>query len=187
MKFRILLTAALAIAVAAGQNLLVNGDFEQVLTNGWTQTYGGSGTRIFDRDTSYHPDPDYEGYVQQYSGSGWARLAQSVTTGNDALLLSFSAWFSIGAGSSTCWPVAAVCVEYLNSSSAVLGETRFYSHNAYCNWTGSSTLHLIEVTSTSWEDYELDVHQELIDNLPGVNPDSVRGVQISLYCYTSGG
>ncbi len=186
MFARLLLIPAL-LGLAAGQNLLVNGDFEQPLTTGWTATQGGSGYGLTDRQTWYHSDPDYEARDSLYSGAGWRRLAQRVNVSSPVLGISFWAKFEIGAGSSTCWPVASVTIGYYNAANTLLGETRFYYHNEYCTWTSSSTLHLIEVTNPDWARYSLNVADELAQHLPGVNPALVQRVEVALFDTTAGG
>jgi len=175
------------LAALYGQELLTNGDFEQELTVGWTQTRGGSGSMVCDRSQAYHPDPDYEAKDSLYDGAGWNKLSQLVDVPGPLLELSFWASFAYGAGSSTCWPVASVTVEYYDLNSTLLGETRFYWHSPYCNWTPSPTLSLHEVTNPDWTEYTLDIPTELSQNLPGVNPDDIARVAVSLYTYTSGG
>lgn len=171
----------------SAQNLLINGDFEQELSIGWTQSQGGSGYKYIDRDSTYHPDPDFEARCYLVSGSGWAKLSQTVDVPSANLDLNFWANFGIGGGSSTCWPVAAVFVEYYDLIGSFLGETRIYYHNAYCNWRNTPTCHLIDVTNPDWQQYELNIMDEISNNLPGVNSAEVKKVGVSLYDYTSGG
>jgi hypothetical protein len=185
--FKRLLLIPAVLSLAAGQNLLVNGDFEQPLTTGWALTTGGSGYGATDRQTDYHPDPDYEARDSLYSGPGCRRLAQRVSVSSTWLDVSFWAKFEIGGGSSTCWPVASVVVGYYDAVDAWLGETRFYYHNEYCNWTSSGTMHLVEVTDPAWRQYSFNVSEELAANLPGVDPDDVRRVEVALFDTTAGG
>jgi hypothetical protein len=163
--------------------MLTNGDFEQDLSVGWTQ--GGSGTQVVNRDTSYQPDPDYEAMAYQ-SGGGWVMLGQTVGVPGPDLLFTFWASFALYQGGS-CWPAACVTADYLDAGGTSLGQTRFYYHNASCTWTPSATLDLIDVTNPDWTQYSLDVRTEIATNLPGVDPDAVKQVQVALYVYTSGG
>ncbi|MEO0107875.1 MAG: hypothetical protein ABIK62_01705 [candidate division WOR-3 bacterium] len=183
MRKLVLVLPTLLVALAWG-NLLTNGDFEQPLDVGWQTEY--SGVVTIDRDVGYHPDPDYEIRDSLYA-SGYGRLYQTVDVPGSRLILNFSAKFEIGGGSSTCWPVASIVVGYCDQLGAILGETRFYWHNSYCNWTPSSTLSLIEITDPDWNDYSLDIVNELAQNLPGVDPNAIKKVQVSAYTYTSGG
>ena len=171
--------------LTAAQNLLQNGDFEQDLSVGWTATQGGDGTHIIERQTTPQPDPDYEAYLKQESGEGWVRLRQVVDVAGPYLELTFWAQFGFDCPSS-CWPVASVCIEYYDDSDAILGETRFYYHDVQCDWTRTSTLNLIDIVDPTWNQYTLDIREEIIDNLPGINAEEVRNLGVALYNYTSG-
>jgi hypothetical protein len=180
-----LLLVALAV-VGFGQNLLVNGDFEQPRSIGWIRTAGGLGnTQIVSRDTGYQPDSDYEILVWQDGGSGWLTLSQMVDVPGTDLTLTFAASFEVD-GSGTCYPVACFRVRYCDAGGGELGETRYYCHNANCPWTSTSTVHLVDVPATGWNSYTLEIAQELNDNLPGVVPASVAKVEIALFDTTSG-
>ena len=187
MTMKVLFLVTTILGVTFGQNLLVNGDFEQDLSVGWVVDTSGYGYRTFSRDTAYQPDPDYEALDSLYSGSGTSKLGQIVDVPGPALHLSFSARFNIGAGSSSCWPVAYVEVGYLDSDGNRLGETRFYYHNSYCTWAPTDNLSLIEVADSLWNDYELDVADELSMHLPGVDPGDVCKIEVALVDTTSGG
>ena len=187
MTTKTLLLIPLALTLAFGQNLLTNGDFEQDLSVGWVQDTGGYGYKTFGRDTVYQPDPDYEALDSIYSGNGIGKLSQTVDVPGPALHLSFWASFALGGGSSSCWPVACMEVGYLDADGNRLGATRFYYHNSYCTWTPSGTLSLIEVTDPAWNQYELDVADELSLHLPGVNPGDVCRIEVALVDTTSGG
>jgi len=184
-RIAVLLTVLLALA--PGQNLLVNGDFEQDLSVGWTVDSGGYGFRTLDRQLDLQPDPDYEVRCSLYSGSGYVRLSQRVEVWHPYLALSFWAKFSIGGGSSTCWPVAYVGIGYFGEEDSLLGETRIYYHNSYCTWTPTSTFSLIEVTNPDWTEYSIDVAEELRTHLPGIDPGDIRAVRVSLADSTAGG
>ncbi len=187
MIARVIVCSLLALGLTPAQNLLTNGDFEQELTVGWNQEQGGSGTVTFGRDVTYHPDPDYEAQGYLYAGPGWLALRQVVPVTTLSMDLSFWAAFELGGGSSTCWPVASIMVSFLDSSGAVLGETYFYYHNQYCTWAPSDTFHLIEVTNPGWQQYEMNLADELAQNLRGVSRARVRKVGVALYAWTSGG
>jgi hypothetical protein len=187
VKLNLLALLPLVAALAIGQNLLVNGDFEQDLTVGWTTTTGGSGYGLSTRSTGYDPDPDYEAMDSLYAGAGWRLCSQTVDAPGVMLNLEFWAKFAIGGGSSTCWPVACITVGYLDAADNQLGETRFYYHNSYCTWVPSATLSLHEVTNPDWSQYDMNVADELSANLPGVNPGDVAKIRVGLYNYTAGG
>ncbi|MCX7996119.1 MAG: hypothetical protein N3A65_10210, partial [candidate division WOR-3 bacterium] len=74
---RYILTILLFISGLLAQNLLVNGDFEQPLSNGWLIDTSTTNL-IINRATNYDPDPDYEALVQKATGTGYAKLYQRV-------------------------------------------------------------------------------------------------------------
>ncbi len=176
----------LAVSLVFGQELLINGNFEQELPVGWTYTDSGYGTHRALRGTEYQPDPDYEAWVYQYDNPGWTKLSQIVDVPGIALNLSFWAKFNESGGSSTCWPAPSVRVRYYDINNAPLGETRYY-YSTYADWVSSPTLSLRRVTNPNWTRYELNIADEIAANLPGVNPDEVAKVEVALWAYTSGG
>ena len=168
--------------------LIINGDFEQPFEVGWTDTVvGTSGSFQFEwTDTLGQPTPGCAARVNKYLAS-YASLSQTVDVPNINLTFSFDGRLRIGGGSSTCWPVSAVIIRYLNSSGVELGNTKFYVHNEYATWANSDTAHLIEVnTPEVWTPFTLDIAQELNNGLPGVNQAEVRKIKIELYAYDNG-
>ena len=101
MKKLLLLMIPVLVTAVSASEMLVNGDFEQELTVGWTFTDSGTGTHTCDRATDYHPDPDYEAQTYQYDNPGWARLGQTVDVPSPLLALSFWAKFEYSGGSSS--------------------------------------------------------------------------------------
>jgi hypothetical protein len=174
------------IGMAAG-NLLTNGDFEQTLDVGWTDTVVGSvGSSQFERTDTLGQTTGYAARVVKYLAS-YAALGQTVTVPNTNLTLSFDGRFRIGGGSSTCWPVAAMFIRYLDNSGAELGNTKMILHGEFCNWTNSDSAHLIEIEIPEvWQPHTLDVAQEISNNLPGVNPANVKQIRIELFAYDNG-
>jgi len=187
-KFVIMSAALVVFAGLASAELLLNGDFEQTLDVGWRETtYQMAGTFSFDRwDTLGQPAPGYAARSYKYLAK-FAALTQTVPVSNAHLTLGFDARFRIGGGSSTCWPVAAFIIRYRDISGIELGNTKYYMHDAYATWANSDTAHLIDVSSVAgWQNYALDLGQEVTANLPGVNPDLVRNVSIQIYAYDNG-
>lgn len=186
MKYRTLAVLFLVAGLAAAQSAIINGDFEQDLTVGWTYTCGGTGTHWAARDPGYHSDPDYEAQTYQYDNPGWARLGQTVDVRGIALELSFWAKFVETGGTSSCWPAACFSVVYYDFGMTQLGETR-YVHSTYANWVPSPTLSLYRVGNPDWTCYTLDIAGELAANLPGVDPAEVSKIEVALYSYTYDG
>jgi hypothetical protein len=189
---RILLVSALFLALAgpaAAGELLVNGDFEQPLDVGWTDTaLVEVGTYAFERsDTFAQPSPGFAAKAYKMLAR-YASLYQTVDVADVNLALSFDARLKIGGGSSTCWPVASVWVRYADASGLELGNTRICLSSVYSTWTKSDTVSLIEITDTTgaWHHYNLDLAQELTNHLSGVNPAEVKKVTIDLFAYDNG-
>ncbi len=176
------LILALIIGLCSASNYVVNGDFEQALTVGWTPSSSGSNVTIA-RDTTYHSDPDYEAYVRKGSGSGYAKLYQAIDIPILNLDISFSAKFYANDNHTNAWAAAAVVISYIDSSDIVLGETRIYRWSAGCPWSESPTLHLIRVYDDNWNDYSFNIEDELVF-LPGVDPGEIRKIGIALFANT---
>jgi len=169
--------------------LLVNGDFEQALDVGWTDTVvNEAGLSRFERaDTFGQPTLGSAAKVYKLLAR-YASLRQTVDVPNVDLTLAFDGRFKIGGGSSTCWPVASFWVRYADSTGLELGNTRICRSSVYSTWTKSDTVSLIEIPDTTgeWKNYTLDLSEELTANLPGINPDEVRKITIELYAYDNG-
>jgi hypothetical protein len=189
MKSKLMLVCVLAFCgIVAATELIVNGDFEQPLDVGWIDTVvGTSGSFLIERtDTLGQPSPGYSARTYKYLWC-YTSLSQTVDVPNVNLNFSLYGRLRIGGGSSTCWPVAAIILRYLNSAGVELGNSKMYIHTEYSTWANSDTAHLIEInTPETWETYGLDVAQEIASNLPGVNPSEVGKVTIELYSYDNG-
>ena len=189
---RILLVSALLLLNAgmgvAGE-FLVNGDFEQALDVGWTDTMvNDAGLSRFERaDTFGQPTPGSAAKVYKLLAR-YASLRQTIDVPGVDLTLTFDGRFKIGGGSSTCWPVASLWVRYADSTGLELGNTRICRSSTYSTWAKSDTVSLIEIADTTgaWNNYSLDLSEELTANLPGINPDQVRKITIELYAYDNG-
>jgi hypothetical protein len=174
---------------ATADEFLINGDFEQPLDVGWTDTVESSaGTFAFERaDTFGQPTPGFAAKVTKYLAR-YASLRQTVDVSNVDLAVSFDARLKISGGSSTCWPVASLWIRYADASGVELGNTRICRSSVYSTWTSSDTVHLIEITDTTgaWHNYTVHLKQELTDNLPGINPSDVAKVTVDLFAYDNG-
>ncbi len=171
----------IVVSLAVAANYVVNGDFEQALTTGWTE-YSPSSYGYFTRGTTYDPDPDYEAYGYRYAtagqGGGYDKLYQTfdlpITNLDFSANVKLNAWDN---GSSWCG--AGVCIYYRNATDAVLGVTRICRTSAGCPWTNTSTQHCIYASDTNWHQYSFNLETEL-GNLSGVDPDEVARLTISL-------
>jgi opacity protein-like surface antigen len=188
MMSRVLLAAGLLVLLSSAvpANLLVNGDFEQPLETGWKDTvYSLAGDYRYERSDTFGQGTGQAAKARKYLAK-FASLRQAVPVPGADLTLSFDARLNIGGGSSTCWPVAAVFVRYLDASGAELGATCWYNHHPSADWLDNDTMNLVEVTSFDWNRYELRIAQEIATNLPGVSPEDVGQVMFDLFAYDNG-
>jgi len=189
---RILLLFALFLMLAgpaAAGEILVNGDFEQPLDVGWTDTVENeAGFFMFERaDTFGQPNSGFAAKAYKELAR-YASLRQTVDVPSVDLTLSFDGRFQIGGGSSTCWPVASFWVRYEDASGLELGNTRICRSSVYSTWTKSDTVSLIEIADTTgaWHNYTLNLREELTTKLPGITADEVKKITIDLYAYDNG-
>ncbi len=176
---RYFMISAVMVSLVSATNLVVNGEFEQDLTSGWTESVVGGG--IIDRATQYQPDPDYEVQVYKYSSSGSVSLLQNVDIDNTDIDFTCSARMYALDNTVGDWAATAVGLVYLNDANSVLGETRIYRpSDGDCPWVDTPRLHLIYVPDESWHDYTFNIHDEL-QNLPIIDPNNVAKIQVVLY------
>jgi len=192
MSNRHLKTALLLVGVALftgrapGRELLANGDLELSPENGWRlDTWGmytDTGNCRLRWRHDFDPDRDFEVMVHKMLHQGM-KLWQKAGVSNLDLGFSVSCRLTSKTERESLFAAACVCLEYLNGSDSVLGETRIYSATGGCTWENGPGLHLIRAPdSLHWYDYHLNIASEL-GNLPGVNPDSVRTIRVSFLSY----
>ena len=182
------IVALAALAGLASANLLVNGDFEQAIDVGWdTLAENAAGGDTFTwTDTLGQPSPGYAVAVRKYLAK-YASMSQTVDIPGVNLALTFDGCLEIGGGSSTCWPVAAFVVRYLDSAGVSLGNTMLYLHDQYCTWAASDTPSLVDITTPGvWTPFILDIADELSKHLPGIDPADVKKLTVDLYAYDNG-
>ena len=171
------------VSLSSASVLLINGDFELPLTNGWQQIEGGSYS-VVDRATTYDPDPDYEACATDSFGA-YAKCWQTVDIPTTDL--EFSVYAKVYAydnnADTLCWAAAAIVISYLDATGSLLGDTRICRFTTPCPWTNSSTCHLIIASNTNWNSYSFNINSEL-SNLPGVNPSEVKKIEVALYAKT---
>ncbi|MCX7995454.1 MAG: hypothetical protein N3A65_06770 [candidate division WOR-3 bacterium] len=183
---RLFITTFLMVGLMSAGNWLINGDFEEALSTGWTSTQSGSYIFI-DRATTYETDPDYEVRVEKGAGNGYARLSQTIdiTTPSEFTFSAKAKLYAYDNNADTLtWAAAAIRIIYRNSAGTLLGETRICRFTTPCPWQNTSTIHLILANDTLWNNYSFNLQTEL-GNLPGVNPANVKKVEIALYDTTA--
>lgn len=187
-KLTMLLALFVLAGIGLGDQLLTNGDFEQPIDVGWTDTVVGStGSSLFTwSDTLGQPTPGFAACVYKTLAS-YAALGQTVAIPNANVVFEFDGRLRIGGGSSTCWPTAAFLINYQKSDGTSLGNTRIYLHDQYNTWVSSDTQSLIEITTPDvWAHYRLNVADEISGRLPGVNAADVAQVRLELFSYDNG-
>lgn len=173
----------IAISIGTAGNFLVNSNFEQDLSIGWT-SYMGDPTYGYDtiiRGTGYEPDGDYEVYTLSQLGYV-TRLYQTVdipSTDNFTFAIKAKIDAFDNDADTLCWAASAVMLYYQNAAGTTLGETRICRFSTPCPWVGTTTVHLIPVADTLWHNYSFTLNTELA-NLPGVTPSQVKKVMVCL-------
>jgi hypothetical protein len=160
---------------------LTNGDFAKPLSQGWA-------TQAQDLVGEHSITATLEnGAVVRKEMCGNATLVQDITLKTTELSFSTRARFSSQVTKPDYYATASVLLGYLDSDGKQLGETRIYSATGTPQWKASSTRHLIAVADTGkWEDYNLNLGQELRSNLKGVNATKVKRLRVSLESFCSG-
>jgi len=170
------------LSAGNGAGLLINGDFEQPLTTGWSQYIAGPGT--IDRAVDYDADPDYEAQVAIYTKGVYGKLYQTVTIPTIDLRFSINAKLKAFVNELTGhWAGSSVSIAYADGDGRHLGSTRICARTPSCPWVNTLNHHLIDARDTLWDTYEFDVCQEL-KNLPGVTISAIKKIEISLYSET---
>ncbi len=181
-RMRLIAVLIVAGALWSGE-LLTNGGFEEPLSVGWTKAQYGANILI-ERSTGHHPDPDYEVYIYKGDGRGYGKIYQTVNITTLDLRFQAQLRFITYASGGTAWAAAALVISYLSSSNTILGETRICNKTTYCPWRNSSRLHLINAPIGSWNHFEFNIDEELV-NLPGVDPSQIAKIRIAVFdtCY----
>ncbi len=182
----LLLAVLLAAALTPARELVRNGDFELPPDSSW-QTYvwgefpDTGNCHLWHRHDLY-PDRDFEVMIHKMLHQGM-KLSQEVKIPDLDLGFAVSCRLWAKTERESLFAAGCICLEYLDAGDSVLGETRIYAATSGCDWTSSPVLHLIRVSdSLNWHDYRFNVASEL-DNLPGVNRDSVSAINIYLLAY----
>jgi hypothetical protein len=173
------LTLLLFIAFSSASVLVVNGDFEEALSEGWTEISSGAGVMQILRGTAYDPDPDYEVYLHKGDGTGYCEVTQLAYIPHSDLEFSVNAKFYVYGTSSQCWAGSAVGLFYLNASDSVLGWSKICARTIGCPWVNTSSCHVIQAADTMWNTYFFNLNDEL-DNVPSVNRLEIAKIRVSV-------
>jgi hypothetical protein len=184
IMYKYLILLLIIIGFCSAGHLLTNGNFEQQLNVGWSQTIGTQGTAdTIDRLLDIFNNNIVR--VKKYDATH-AILYQTVDVPTTDL--EFSVLANLYAyeynSTATYWAAAAVCLRYLDNNNVLLGESRITSKTLHCPWISSNTLHIINQW-LPWSTYSFNINTELA-NLPGVNPSDIKKIQVALIDTTDG-
>lgn len=174
----------LLISFIFNQQLIPNGNFEDSL-NYW-QISRGTGTSDLNVSPYHHPDPDNEVYLYKYDAD-YIKIFQTIEIPHIYLNFSFSGKLLAQElnPSAPYFAFSSLVLEYLDESENYLGRTMFIYKTPHCPLTNTSNQHLIEITDTLWNDYNLNIFEEFA-NLPGINPFAVKKIRVVLLDSTNG-
>lgn len=160
---------------------LANGDFLRPLSQGWvTQTNDLLGEHSITATQE-------NGATVLKEMCGNATLVQDVKLRTTNIVFSTRSRFSCQATKPDYYATASVLLGFLDSDGKQLGETRIYNAAGAPPWKASNTLHLISVADTGkWQDYSLNLGEELRANLKGVDAAKVKRLRVSLESFCSG-
>jgi hypothetical protein len=182
----LLLAVLLAVALAPARELVKNGDFELPPDSSWKTYVWGDFSDTGNCHLWYrhelHPDRDFEVMIHKMLHQGM-KLSQTVKIPDLDLGFAVSCRLWAKTERESLFAAGGICLEYMDASDSVLGETRIYAATSGCDWASSPVLHLIRVSdSLNWHDYQFSIASEL-DNLPGVERDSIRAINVYLMAY----
>jgi hypothetical protein len=169
----------LLVAFGSASVLIVNGDFEEPLSDGWSEIMSGAGVMEITRGTGYDPDPDYEVYSHKGDGTGSSILYQITPIPTTDLEFSVNAKFYVFGTSSQCWSGAAVSISYLDASDSLLGWSRICARTIACPWVNNNSCHVIQAADTFWHNYAFNIEDELA-YLPSISATDIAKIQVSL-------
>lgn len=160
---------------------LANGDFSKPLSRGWAII---ANDLAGDHDITTTPESDAV-IVKQMCGN--AALVQDVMLKSVDMVFSTRVRLRADATKPTYYSAASVLLGFLDSDGKQLGETRVYSAAGTPPWKASNTLHLVVVADTGkWQDYSLNLGEELSTNLKGVDAAKVKRLRVNLESFCSG-
>jgi len=179
-----LLVALFCAAPAHALDLVRNGDFESELEANWRIETAGLSTFTI-RATPFEPDGDYEVLAQKGTGNGHAKIYQVVPIPTTELDFSIRVKLQASATATGPWSASGVFLYYEDFFGNILGTTAIVDRTLHCPWTESAVLRLIDVPDAEWHEYGFDLAAEL-ENFPGLDPEQVKQVRISLTSLVGG-
>lgn len=177
--------------VNPGENLIINGNFTESWTEGWTRKIGKNA------DGSNHiqiaTDNGNNAVHLYHTGNSYVALVQIVPVSSERLR--FSGNFKLDSRQDSSLALSAIAMvelSYLDNEKKRLGGTRFINSRKYAFTSNimpvsselvardDPTLHYIFLDS-SFNNYTLDIDEEILAHLPGVDPSEVKELAVVLY------
>ena len=170
--------ALLVCGPAGAMELVANGDIEQPLSEGWEQTVAGAGS--ITRATTYDGDEDFEVMARKTTGPGYVELKQVVPL--PTLDVDFAASLAMSAmATDEAWAASTLRLSFLDFHGFSLCHTNICARALRCPWNDTATEHYTEVPDADWHEYLFNLEDALVD-LPGIDPEAIAAVEVSLFC-----
>ena len=166
-------------------NLIVNGNFEERWTVGWERMVGDPSTGANHVKIVYSADGEGDDDLYLYhSGESYMTLYQCIQVVSSNLL--FSASFKLG-------PVAGrkatsmIELQYGDSKGRHIGSTRLinYDYSPFIygrrGTLNTGFVNHIKMETRWYRNYTINLREEIINNLPAIDPDRVKDIIVILY------
>lgn len=166
-------------------NRIVNGNFEEPWTIGWERMVGDPSTGANHVKIVYSADGEGDDDLYLYhSGKSYMTLYQCVQVVSSNLL--FSASFKLG-------PVAGrkatsmIELQYGDSKGRHIGSTRLinYDYSPFIygrrGTLNTGFVHHIKMETRWYRNYTINLREEIINNLPAIDPDRIRDIIVIIY------
>jgi len=175
------LCGAAAVTEIPLSESLANGDFSKPLSQGWA-TFAGD--IVGDHSVTA---TKANGATVLKKMCGTAMLEQDVKLATTNMVFSTRARFRCQATREPYYATSSILLGFLDKDGETLGETRIYAAAGVLPWKASDRLNLIRASAAGkWQDYSLNLRDELQANLRGVDPAEVKRLRVSLESFCSG-
>ncbi|MBC8550818.1 MAG: hypothetical protein H8D23_14330, partial [Candidatus Brocadiales bacterium] len=167
-------------------NLIVNGNFEEPWTVGWKRIVAAPSRGANHVKIVYSADGEGDDDLYlRHTGESYMTLFQSIPVISCNLL--FSASFRLGPVERN-GATSMIELEYGDKKGRYMGSTRLvnYHYSPFIYTKRKSPLntgfkHYIKMGARWYKHYTINLREEIINNLPGIDPDRIKEIVINLY------
>ena len=167
-------------------NLIVNGDFEEPWTVGWERMVADPSRGANHVKIVYSADGEGDDDLSlHHTGKSYMTFSQRIPVVGSNLL--FSASFKLGPVERSK-ATSMIELQYGDEKGRRLGSTRIINYRydpfVYINRRApldTGFVHHIKVESRWYKRYTINLREEIINNLPAINPDRIKEIAIVLY------